>query len=772
MILKNEPCYLEYIIPDLGQFATAFLVLVATAMMRLTLVLILDKCLHKPVPPSLMFPMWEGPVFLTQFLAICDAMSALIDTRCYWHKIIGGGIIGAIPGLFLIVAVLRLRKHQREGTIVYTLRPQPTISHVFKTFWETSGICAKLVYLWSAKTNRSIRGEWNDDNGSARRWTFFFDGFSGPGWKYAVFVMVKRTLLLIAVNCLLERPNAFCSLILQTVDTFLILVFRPFATTERVRNEVIGGCFTLLAYLNICLPILFGNELPMWPSWMGDTFTMLTATVATALAAFSSLWSAITSLVAPLLAFKDMLLGWCNFSSVDAGAAGVDNMLVATVATATVEATTGWARGHTDEKLAEKAIENIDPSASEAPGVASSSIFSDLTPEVFSSSTFWKARVTAEGAHLRAAADASKETRLAIETDTLHEEDRKEVATILMSLDIGHTSVGEEGSTARSVFSFDLSTDLAVATTRGTLKTPGFIPGGGVEKVITPLRLTPDCFEIRKIAMLSVSSILADIAMLSRLLTGNVIVEIALLSPRVDSAAEVACLPAADASASATASSVADSLLQQCADAASVLRHGKVTHAVSSIMIQDSTGRVQGFGLCRTACAEADKATEAEPILFYGRSRSGSAHPSVRQSFAPPIKLLRPSNANASEAGALSGYAAQQQQPPGYPILSRNVEMIEVNLVLNMVFEITGQAGSRQRNCFEIDLRLDLCAATGMGANDFHILNVSKSGNGTLVDLSAPENSAQEICRQSFDPSSKIFSGRVTRFLEMVSLGM
>ena len=636
MILENEPCYLEYIIPDLGQFTTAFLVLVATAMMRLTLVLILDKCLHKPVPPSLMFPMWEGPVFLTQFLAICDAMSALIDTRCYWHKIIGGGIIGAIPGLFLIVAVLRLRKHQREGTIVYTLRPQPSISHVLKTFWDTSGICAKLVYLWSVKTNRSIRGEWNDDNGSARRWTFFVDGFSGPGWKYAVFVMVKRTLLLIAVNCLLERPNAFCSLILQTVDTFLILMFRPFATTERVRNEVIGGCTTLLAYLNICLPILFGDELPMWPSWMGDTFTMLTATVATALAAFSSLWSAITSLVAPLLAFKDMLLGWCGFSLVDAGAAGVDNMLVATMATATVEATTGWVQGHTDEKLAEKAIENIDPS--ENPEVASSSVFSDLTPEVFSSSTFWGARVKEEGGHLRAAADASKETLLAIEKEALHREDRKEVATILMSLDIGHTSVGEEGSTARSVFSLDLSTDLAVATTRGTLKTPGFIlggmkPGGGVEKVITPLRLTPDCFEIRKIVMLSVSSILADICMLSRLLaTGNVIVEIALLSPRVDSAAEVARMPAADASASATASSVADNLLQQCGDEASVLRHGKVTHAVSSMMIEDSTGRVQGFGLPRTACTEADKATEAEPILFHGRSQHSSnmIHNSLR----------------------------------------------------------------------------------------------------------------------------------------------
>jgi hypothetical protein len=103
-----------------------------------------------------------------------------------------------------------------------------------------------------------------------------------------------------------------------------------------------------------------------------------------------------------------------------------------------------------------------------------------LTPEVFSSSTFWGARVKEEGGHLSAAAGASKEKLLAIEKEALHGEDRKEVATILMTLEIGHTSVGEEGSTARSVFSLDLSTDLAVATTRGTLKTPGFIPGGGV----------------------------------------------------------------------------------------------------------------------------------------------------------------------------------------------------------------------------------------------------------------------------------------------------
>jgi hypothetical protein len=155
-----------------------------------------------------------------------------------------------------------------------------------------------------------------------------------------------------------------------------------------------------------------------------------------------------------------------------------------------------------------------------------------------------------------------------------------------------------------------------------------------------------------------------------------------------------------------------------------------------------------------------------------------------------PNPLSPPAGPIYSSAGAPSGYAAQQQQFLGSTSPSqsksfgnsvhisgnlvhlRNDEMIEMNLVLNMVFEITGQEGSRQRNCFEIDLRLDLSAATGLGTKDFNILNVSKFGNGTLVDLSAPEKAAQEISKQSFDPSSKIFTGRVTRFLNMVSLGM
>ena len=39
-----------------------------------------------------------------------------------------------------------------------------------------------------------------------------------------------------------------------------------------------------------------------------------------------------------------------------------------------------------------------------------------------------------------------------------------------------------------------------------------------------------------------------------------------------------------------------------------------------------------------------------------------------------------------------------------------------------------------------------------------------------VVDMSAPETAAQEVQKQSLDPCSKLRSGKVTKFIEKVSL--
>ena len=78
----------EIILPELGQFTTCFILLLCVTTVREMVSLIIGKCLKKEVPPAMMFPMWEGPVFLTQFLGICDSMASILTSECIWNRII------------------------------------------------------------------------------------------------------------------------------------------------------------------------------------------------------------------------------------------------------------------------------------------------------------------------------------------------------------------------------------------------------------------------------------------------------------------------------------------------------------------------------------------------------------------------------------------------------------------------------------------------------------------------------------------------------------
>ncbi len=107
------------------------------------------------------------------------------------------------------------------------------------------------------------------------------------------------------------------------------------------------------------------------------------------------------------------------------------------------------------------------------------------------------------------------------------------------------------------------------------------------------------------------------------------------------------------------------------------------------------------------------------------------------------------------------------------PLLSRNnakkERAVAMNLRLNMDFQAAGLEGSVQRQIFIKDLKQDLADAAGTGTSDFNILKVCP---GIVVCVNAPEKAAQEINRQSLDPSSKrrLRSGKVTRFTEKIIL--
>jgi len=87
---------------------------------------------------------------------------------------------------------------------------------------------------------------------------------------------------------------------------------------------------------------------------------------------------------------------------------------------------------------------------------------------------------------------------------------------------------------------------------------------------------------------------------------------------------------------------------------------------------------------------------------------------------------------------------------------------------LNMDFRVVGQEGSMQRHNFTKDLTQDLADASGTGASEFNILKLSPGS--VIVDMLAPPKAAQEIQRQSLDPTSRLRNGKVTRFTDTIRL--
>ena len=94
--------------------------------------------------------------------------------------------------------------------------------------------------------------------------------------------------------------------------------------------------------------------------------------------------------------------------------------------------------------------------------------------------------------------------------------------------------------------------------------------------------------------------------------------------------------------------------------------------------------------------------------------------------------------------------------------------VVAMNLRLHMDFRSVGQEGSTQRQLFIKDLRQDLADASGMYTADFNILKVSPGS--VVVDVSAPETAAQEIHRQSLDLNSRLRCGKLTRFIDTITV--
>ena len=427
---------------------------------------IIGKCLKKEVPPAMMFPMWEGPVFLTQFLGICDSMASILTSKCVWHQIISYLVLGILPFSFMILAFVQLRKHVSERTIVYIIRPQPTLKEIWNKAKNTKGFFSKILYVYGARKNRNVRGDWNDNNKIARRWSFLIASYTGFVWMFAVYMLLRKTLLALILNLFDGADNAIGLLTLQTVDTAAIIWYRPFSEASQLTTEITAGITNLLAFINICTPIIGGPSM-FWPDWMNDNFTMITGLFATVLNAVSSFYGTVITIGETVLAWLKPLIGdncFAGCCTCLAGTKGLFNVKVAPVdipdepppTDAMVEVTVENAQGELDAQAADKVV-----------GYDENDPFENGGDE----------EEVSQGA-VGAAAAATTITAAAAAAACYHYNSRgyQLHAIITMTLNIDYTSVGEERSKERAIFNNDLTRDMSAASTG----------------------LPPECFEICK----------------------------------------------------------------------------------------------------------------------------------------------------------------------------------------------------------------------------------------------------------------------------------
>jgi hypothetical protein len=442
--LLDTSCTLGRILPSLEQCVTCFAILSAVAISRALIALAIDKGLHKEVPVSLMFPCWEGPVFLAQYLAICDSMFVTVSTGCSLHMSIGFTVLTMVPMLFFFVAAYKVRSHVKKGYLTFEKAPKPGLRTIWNGLSAQSGCFAKFMFLRKTYNDYEIKGEWNDDNRHARRWNFLVSNVTLTCWLYSLFILLKKTALSLVLSQLEGRANAFFSLVIQGIETGLLIWYRPHIQLRTAYLEVVGACTNLLAIAAITCPILFAVPLP---DWMGDFFIMCSGMFATVVGAVASVFDMIGPVYNLLMKARALCMNpFAMCGAASASAAGGIGAAIASEAY-------GNLKGEFLDELEENVVKEGSEEDKEDGEIEDADANGDLGFVAAG------ALVGAGAAVATASASGKRELEIAAASD-----DRTPLAFVTLTLSCGMDVAGAEKSPERDAFERNLKLDVSLAS--------------------------------------------------------------------------------------------------------------------------------------------------------------------------------------------------------------------------------------------------------------------------------------------------------------------
>ena len=184
--LEERDCSWDSVAPSVEKIVLCVMILSAVFCVRSLLVLVVQKCFKKEAPTSLLFPLWEGPFVLIQYLAICDSTFEAIDTYCPLGVSIGASVLMFGPLMLMMSVLAYLRPHiNKNGDELFEVLPRPPgISMMLRKLYSTPGFFAKWALYRDWKDRAYNRGSWDDSDPQIRRWSWLIGDYMGSAWLF------------------------------------------------------------------------------------------------------------------------------------------------------------------------------------------------------------------------------------------------------------------------------------------------------------------------------------------------------------------------------------------------------------------------------------------------------------------------------------------------------------------------------------------------------------------------------------------------------------
>ena len=192
MSQASATCSFDDVAPPLETVMACVSALACIFIARNALVLTLSFCFQRDQPPTLLFPAWEAPVALVQYLSLSDSALQATALLCPSGVTLGVLILLCGPLAFLFIAFRRVPTHIRQGKMAFEKGPAiPSFSELRSTVAEGKGLVAKAVIVHAWWTSNQERGGWEDTKEFAY-WGFLVSDFQGAAWMFAFWLLLKR----------------------------------------------------------------------------------------------------------------------------------------------------------------------------------------------------------------------------------------------------------------------------------------------------------------------------------------------------------------------------------------------------------------------------------------------------------------------------------------------------------------------------------------------------------------------------------------------------